>query len=75
MNDIYIKNEDLPEWLTNKYFKHLNLISIEDIISALEDVDGEVERLTEEFEDFKHDVESNYKYMPIEEQIDYNDRW
>ena len=75
MNDVYIKNEDLPEWLTNKYFKKLNLISIEDLISAIEDLDAEVERLTEEFEDFKNDVESNYKFMPIEEQIDYNDRW
>lgn len=75
MSDVYIKTEDIPEWLANKYFKHLSLISIEDLISAIEDVDAEVERLTEEFEDFKNDVESNYKFTPTKEQIDYNDQW
>lgn len=70
MNDIYIKNEDLPEWLTNKYFKHLNLISIDDLINAVEDLDGEVERLTEEFEDYKEYVRSNYKELSYAEQVE-----
>ena len=72
MNSVYIKATDIPLWLVDRYFKGNDLISVDDLINALYEADAEIERLKEELEDFKQDVESNYKYMPTEEQIDYD---
>ena len=49
MNNVYIKKEELNEWLA-KYFIG-DLISIDDMISVMEDLDSEIDRLNEKIED------------------------
>lgn len=59
MNEVYIKKEELNEWL-RKYFKG-DLISIDDMISVIEDLDSEIDRLNEKIEDIEQDKEDNYR--------------
>lgn len=59
MNNVYIKKEELNEWL-KKYFKG-DLISINDMISVMENLDGEIDRLKEKIEDIEQDKKDNYR--------------
>ena len=59
MNNVYIKKEELNEWL-RKYFNG-DLISINDMISVMEDLDGEIDRLKEKIEEIEQDKEDNYR--------------
>lgn len=46
MDQIFIKKEELNYWIA-KYFKG-DLISIEDMLGVIEDLDGEIDILKEE---------------------------
>lgn len=70
MNNVYIKKEELNEWL-RKYFNG-DLISINDMISVMEDLVGEVDRLKEKIEDVEQDKEENYKRVSISSQVGIN---
>ena len=59
MNNVFIKKEELNEWVA-KHFKG-DLISINDMISVIEDLDSEIDRLEEKIEDIEQDIEDNYK--------------
>ena len=59
MENVFIKREELNKWIA-KYFKE-DLVSIEDILRVLEDLEFELDSLKEEFEDYKQMVEDNYK--------------
>lgn len=70
MNNVYIKKEELNEWL-RKYFNG-DLISINDMISVMEDLVGEIDRLKEKIEDVEQDKEENYKRISISSQVGIN---
>lgn len=59
MENVFIKREELNKWIA-KYFKE-DLVSIDDILRVLEDLDNELDRVKEEFEDYKQMVSDNYK--------------
>lgn len=67
MNEVYIDMRKENEWI-RKYFKK-DLVSIEELIGCIEDLDSEVERLNEKNEDLIRDMEDNYRPIPYEEQI------
>ena len=46
MDQIFIKKEELNSWIA-KYFKG-DLVSIEDMLGVIEDLDGEIDILKEE---------------------------
>ncbi len=75
MNEIYIKTADLPKWLFEKHFKNKDLISLEDLICEFENVSDELGCLQDEFENFKQEVNDNYKPISLQEQIGYNENW
>lgn len=73
MKDIYVdlrtQNKSMRE-----AFKNKDLVSVYDLLDKIEDLVFELEAVKEEYEDFKKDVEDNYKYMPIDEQAGISDR-
>lgn len=78
MNEVYINIKNMNECYIKRYMENQfkkDLVSVEEIISLLEDLKGEYDELEEQFEDFKKDVEDNYRPVSIREQIDYNERW
>lgn len=73
MKDIYIDLRTQSKTMRN-IFINRDLVSIDDLLDKIEDLTFELEAVKEEYEDFKRDVEDNYKYMPIDEQVDISDR-
>lgn len=72
MKEVYIKKNELSEWLA-KYFKQ-DLISIDDLLGVMEDLDSDVKRLEEKIQDLEQDIEENYISMPIANQCGISDR-
>ena len=59
MDNVFIKKEELNEWVA-KYFIG-DLISVDELITTIENLDNEIDRLKEKIEDIEQDKESNYK--------------
>ena len=72
MKDVYIKKEELNEWL-RKYFNG-DLISINDMISVMEDLDGEIDRLKEKIEEIEQHKENNYRPLHNSELYGVSER-
>lgn len=78
MNQIYINIKDMNECYFKRYLQEQfkkDIVSIDEILGLLEDLKGDYDSLEEKFEDFKQDVEDNYKPVSYEEQIGYNRNW
>ena len=73
MDQVYIKKEDVDKWI-GKYFPNKDLISIDDLIRCIEDLDSEVKRLEEKIEDVEQDIEDNYRPIPVSEQVGISDK-
>lgn len=46
----------------------------DDVISLLEDLVSKYQILKKEFEDYKQDIEDNYRPIPVAEQVGISDR-
>lgn len=55
MDEVYIKTDYLMEWMKKKYFPNKELISIDDLISLIEDLDSDIEVLEETKERLNQD--------------------
>ena len=75
MNNVYISVTELSSYIQERYFKNKDLITIEDLIWEFEDLYSDYQHLIEEFEDFKRDVEDNYKPITQREAIGYDENW
>ena len=64
MNEVYILKDDLNSWIS-KYFNK-DLISIDDLISCIEDLDGEIDELREQLEDKENDYPNEERDREIE---------
>lgn len=73
MEHIYIDMREQGFTLSN-HFKNKDMVSVEDILTELEQVIDDMEALQEEFEDYKRDVEENYKPIPMSEHLGIDDR-
>lgn len=71
MDNVFIKKEELNEWIA-KYFKE-NLISIDDLLRLLEDLDYKIGCLEEEFEDYKQMIKDNYEPISSNKMYGVND--
>lgn len=73
MKDIYIDLRTQSKTIKEN-FNSKDFISIDELLDKFEDLIFELESVKEEYNDFKKDVEDNYKYMPIDEQAGISDR-
>lgn len=64
MNEVYILKDELNSWIS-KYFNK-DLISIDDLISCIEDLDEEVDELREQLEDKENDYPNEERDREIE---------
>lgn len=72
MDNVFIKKEELNKWVA-KYFESQDLISVEDLISVIEDLDTELEDWKSKYEDLENDLEDNYKPISKADQYDIHD--
>ena len=80
MNNVYIKRKDLldfdcirEETLERMGIKK-DILSIEDLLVVLEELYADKERIEEEYEDFKRQVEDNYKPISPYEMYGVSER-
>lgn len=69
--------ENIPiesEWDINNWIKKGVSYSWNELINIISDLVDEYKTLEEEYEDFKQDVEDNYKPISVAEQVGYNER-
>ena len=74
MENIYIKVEEIPRNLVQQYFNNKDLISIDELIKTLDDVNWELNYIKDEYEEYKTDIEENYKFIDTREAIGYDER-
>ena len=72
MDEVYIDMRKENAWI-RKYFNS-DLVSIEELLATIEDLDGEIEHWKEKYQDLEEDLRENYKPIPYEEQVCVSDR-
>ena len=72
MKDLYIDIRNENEIITN-YFKK-DLVSVDDLLGAIEDLKLEVERLNEQIEKRAQEIADNYRRIPVAEQVGISER-
>lgn len=67
MKDVYIKRKDILDFdcINEKMLERMginkDILSIEDLLGVIEELYADKERIEEEYEDFKRQVEDNYE--------------
>lgn len=72
MDNVFIKKEELSDWIA-QYFKH-DLISIDDMLNVIEDLNSEVENWEMKYNELERDIEDNYRPISKVEQYEVSDR-
>ena len=72
MDEVYIDMRKENAWI-RKYFNS-DLVSIEELLATIEDLDGEIEHWKEKYQDLEEDLRENYKPIPYSEQVCVSDR-
>lgn len=72
MDEVYIDMRKENAWI-RKYFNS-DLVSIEELLATIEDLDGEIEHWKEKYQDLEEDLRENYKPIPYAEQVCVSDR-
>lgn len=49
-------------------------MSLEEALNKINELEHELESLKEEYEDYKNQVEENYKPISVAEQVGYNEK-
>lgn len=58
MDNVYVKKEHLNRWIA-KYFENKDLISVDDLLSAIEDLDSEVASLKGKIQELEEPEEED----------------
>lgn len=66
---VYLKTSTLNSWIIDKYFPEKDLVTVEELINVIEELDGELDHIREQLEDIIQDRDDNYKRKSVEEQI------
>ena len=69
MDKLYIRTIDLADWLVNKYFKDKDLITIDDLLGLIEDLDSKANNKENELNDIIEDRDTNFKRIDYASQI------
>lgn len=76
MKELYINIKDLNESYTKDYFEKKfkkDLVSVDELISLIEDLISEKDELQEKLEYLEQDIEDNYRPVSKAEQYCVND--
>ena len=68
MNNVFIDIRNAGG-IISEYFKERDIVSIDDLLNEMENLIFELDRIKEEYDDFKKDVEDNFERIPIERQV------
>lgn len=72
MDELYLLKENLDGWVTKHIPSNKDLVSVNDLIDVIEQLDSDLESVKEEFEEYKQNVDENYRQVSYASQVDYN---
>lgn len=72
-DSVYVDLRNENKWI-REIFNYKDLVTIEEMLTKIENLNEELEYTQEKFEDFKRDVEDNYRRLEVSEQLDISDR-
>lgn len=75
LSEIYLSTDVFSNWVKDKYFVDKDIITLDDLLTKFEDTLDDLERTQEEYNNFKKDVEDNYKPLTTAEQIGWDENW
>ena len=64
---------NLEEQFHRRYFKK-DIVTLEEILEKIEELDDEVEKLRERYQELENDVKDNYRPISAMEQIGMSER-
>ena len=73
MEEVYIKVQDLNRWIA-KYFPNKDLITIDDLLGVIEDLDGELDEQKEKYEELENKLHDNYEPISPYRMYGINER-
>lgn len=73
MDNVYVDLRNVNKWIRDA-FDNKDLVTVEDVLTKIEDLLDELDDIKEQFKDYKNDVESNYRYVLVPEQLDISDK-
>ena len=73
MENVYIKVEDMNKWVA-KYFPNKDLVTIDDLLAVIEDLDSELENAKMDYEELENNLHDNYKPIGPYEMYGINER-
>ena len=73
MDNVYVDLRNENKWI-REIFDNKDLVTIEEMLIKIVDLNEKLEYTQEKFEDFKRDVEDNYRRLEVSEQLDISDR-
>lgn len=68
MENIYVDLRTQNIWI-QRAFENKDMVSVEEILEKLDDLLNELDYTKEQFQEFKRDVEDNYRPLKYEEQL------
>jgi len=68
MDNVYIMKCELNEWIA-KYFENKDLISIDDLLSTIEDLDDEVTNLKEKIKELQEPNEEDWYQKSKDKEV------
>ena len=57
-----------------KHFNNKDVVSVEELLDIIDNLSYELDRLDEEYKDFKQSVKENYRQIPVSEQVQVYDK-
>lgn len=73
MNEVFIDIRKENEWI-RKYFENKDFVSIDDLLTCIENLDSDVEHWKEKYQDLEQDLQENYRPIPYSEQVGVSDK-
>lgn len=73
MEEIYVDIRMKNKWI-RETFENQDMVSIEDLLTKIEDLIDEKEEIRLKYEELEADVADNYIRAPLASQLDINDR-
>ena len=73
MNKILVDIRDENDTI-KLHFNNQDFVSIDDLLDKIDELSYTIDNIKEEYEDFKQNVNDNYRQIPVSEQVEVYDR-
>lgn len=74
MENVYIRQMDLPSWIADEYFYAKDIVSIDDLLGVIDNLKDDLEYWKEKYDDYVEYVKDNYRFIDTKEAVGYDEK-